>query len=871
MKKTIKNVICMVLVAAVVLSSCAMLFACNKEGSGSGGNGSQKYDPETRPVTFSISALDGTFNPFFTTSATDSTIANFTQVGMFSTSNEGDIECGEDVPTVVLDYSITSYDSYGNVVTGGDVDHTTYEFVIKNGIKYSDGVDLTIDDVLFNLYVYLDPMYSGSSTVYSVDIQGLKAYRYNDASLDDSASVSASMFRNRAQQRIDNLLLWGNGDISDSEVTEQMREDLEAVKAQLKTDLGSDWTTNEGTIESDYKEYSFTEDWQSYYLIEGLVQVEYDYNKEGNYVAQKDANGKYVTNLNLKVDGEWVVDENHVGDYAAAIYEACTDEDNISAYMSKYKCDRESAIEFIKKEVAINTVYESYTAESAIMEKLSTILQGSSTGTNIAEKWTLEEQSEYYESQTGSVKSISGITTKKVSTFEGVNGTKLTESHDVLQITINGIDPKAIWNFAFVVAPMHYYSDAETIANKAEYPYGVRARNKKFFDEVLNSPEKSALPVGAGAYRASNANGNASSDPSKVDADDFWTNKKVYFERNDYFYTLGSGLCNAKIRRLIYEEVSENNILNSLITGRIDYGTPSATPYNKSQVAQESSLGSIEYKTSGYGYIGINPKYVTDLEVRQAIMMAFNTQSIIKDYYGGTMAELIYRPMSKLSWAYPENCTPYYEFDDSGKKIEALVESAGYTKGKDGIYVKNGKKLKFKFTIAGDTTDHPAYTVFEEARQLLNAHGFEITVGTDVQALKKLATGGLEVWAAAWTSTIDPDMYQIYHKDSKTTNVKNWNYDEILNTSKYPREKQIVNDLSDKIDEARETNSREERKALYAEALDLIMDLAVEFPTYQRKDLAVYNKDVIDSSTLDMRDDLKYSGPTDRIWELNYN
>lgn len=840
MKNIMKKLTCALLVLAVALLSCVVLFACGDDEDGK--TGEKKYNSEERPITFSISALDGTFNPFFTTSATDSTIAHFTQVAMLSTSNEGEIECGENVPTVVLDYSITSYDEYNNVVSGGsDTHHTTYDFVIKNGIKFSDGHDLTIDDVLFNLYVYLDPMYSGSSTIYSVDIQGLKAYRYNDFTIEDGdEGMSDATFRNQAQERIDDLLDWSEGEIEDDELTSQMLKDIEAVREQLKKDLGTDWTNNQGTLESNYKDYTFQEDWESYYYIQGLIEIDTELNEKGHTILKKDANGKYVM--------------KDYSDYKEEMAKLSTDEE--------------------KKEKAIQTVYDSYADETSIKSSMASILMGMSTGSNIAEQWTLEAQSDYFKEQDGeSVKTIKGITTKKVTSFNGVNGTKLTESHDVLSITINGIDPKAIWSFAFAVAPMHYYSDAETIANKTDYPYGVRARDKDFFDKVLNSPEKNALPVGAGAYRASNKQGNASEDPSKVVAKDFWNNKQVYFERNNYFYTLGKGIENAKIKKLTYIEVSENNILNNLITGAIDYGTPSATPENKEKVAGESALGSIEYMTSGYGYVGINPKYVKNINVRRAIMHAFNTESIIGTYYGGSMAEPIYRPMSKLNWAYPTGSTAYYEYDNDGELIEALVEEAGYTKGSDGIYAKGDDKLKFKFTIAGDTTDHPAYSMFLSAADLLNAHGFEITVGTDVQALKKLSTGGLAVWAAAWTSTIDPDMYQIYHKDSKTTNVKNWNYDGILNdsTGTYDAEKIIIDELSALIDEGRSYNSKDERAPIYAEALDKIMELAVEYPTYQRKDLVVYNKDVIDSSTLNLSDNIKYSSPTDRIWEVDYN
>ena len=115
-------------------------------------------------------------------------------------------------------------------------------------------------------------------------------------------------------------------------------------------------------------------------------------------------------------------------------------------------------------------------------------------------------------------------------------------------------------------------------------------------------------------------------------------------------------------------------------------------------------------------------------------------------------------------------------------------------------------------------------------------------------------------------------MYQVYHKDSTATSVRNWGYPQILNdtTGKYEYEYEIIMELSDKIEEGRETLNQQEREQIYAEALDLIMDLCVEFPTYQRNDLAVYNTDVIDSSTLNSKA-THYDGVVSKLWEVNYN
>ena len=76
-----------------------------------------KYDTETRPVVFATDALDGNFNPFFATSATDSEITAITQIGMLTTDAKGNLVCGEDQPTVALDYRTTMKDADGNETT----------------------------------------------------------------------------------------------------------------------------------------------------------------------------------------------------------------------------------------------------------------------------------------------------------------------------------------------------------------------------------------------------------------------------------------------------------------------------------------------------------------------------------------------------------------------------------------------------------------------------------------------------------------------------------------------------------------------------------------------------------------------------------
>ena len=508
------------------------------------------------------------------------------------------------------------------------------------------------------------------------------------------------------------------------------------------------------------------------------------------------------------------------------------------------------------------------------------------TAQTLLEDFAAELKSEYFASSDRAVPSVTGIDGTRTRTTDFA-GNDLGSAHEVLTITINDIDPKAIWNFAFTVAPMHYYSSTNwrgknyvEAFDQSRGEFGLEFGSVDFFDEVINAPAMVGLPLGAGVYMASTASGGAAQS-----AGDFNNLNMIYFERNPYFETLGGSIHNANIKYVRYKVTEADQVINSLTTGDVDFGDPNATQDNIDALAGASNIVHKEVDTSGYGYVGINPRFVPNITVRRAIMKAMNTDIIFDNYYSGGLAEPIYRSMSKTSWAYPEGCTVYknealgldYSYDGTGYQIEEMLKADGYTKNSQGIYSKNipgygTDTLEYTFTIAGRSTDHPAYAMFLDAAQRLNSHGFRIRVVTSQTALSDLTTGKLAVWAAAWTSAIDPDMYQVYHKDSMATSVNNWGYRQIkANKTLYATEWAIIEELSQKIDDARATNEQQERKEIYSEALDLVMELAVEMPTYQRKDMSAYNADLLDASTMTADEDLTpYNGLLSRIWEVNY-
>ena len=835
--KNMKKIISFAL-AVIMACGCATAFiscnGCNQNG--------EIISNETTRLVLSTSELDGVFNPFYSSSGPDGSVVGMTQIGMLSADKNGKVAYGNDEACVVLDYE-------EEIIYNDDrtAKETVYRFVLKNNLKFSNGSPLTMKDVLFNLYVYLDPAYYGSSTIYSTDIIGLDEYRTQSTNKSEQEDFNKT-FDAHASDRIARLVELVEIVKDDNPYKTLTDAEMKAQLAALVAEAGEGYET----VVDDYELA------KKYFLEE--LQKDYTYAKgTAQDIVFTDANGKQVT---LTTDTE------------AFLYNEGFIKWDKEEKKFIYSLD-ETASKNMTEEEAINTIFTTY-----IPMKVDEVVSFWNTAVELHSYFSFLEKEAYFDTldESERIYNISGVKFANKSepvTVKGVvydvptyNGEAVATGNEVLEIRINKVDPKAIWNFAFTVAPMYYYSNKEQI-EKFDYEknFGVEFGSIQFQDNAIKHPDKIGVPVGAGPYKATTMSG----DSSNVTAGTFRANNVVYFERNDHF------MFPVKIKYVNYKVTPTNLMLDALYAGDVHMVEPACKQENIDSInaRKDQGFASTAVMTNGYGYVGINAEKVPSLEVRQAIMHAINTQYAV-DYYFG-YSKTITRPMTKASWAYPSGADAegqYYAFDETGATSEALVKAAGYTKGADGVYQKDGHSLSYVFTIAGDTTDHPAYASLKRAAEILNTIGFDIEVKTDINALKKLNNGDLTVWAAAWGAGVDPDMYQVYHIDSTAGSTSNWGYRAIKNNvgGKYDRELALVKDLSDIIDAARETLDIKSRTEYYADALDIVMELAVELPTYQRSDLFAYNTKIIDVNSLTPADELTpYNGPMSKIWEVSLN
>lgn len=848
-KESPKKLVAIILAVVLFFGAVATLIAV-LVGGGNNNGGGVVIDNETTRLVLSTAELDGVFNPFYSSSASDGSVVGMTQIGMLSSDKDGKVAYGKDEACVVLDYQAITTNN-----EDGTPKETTYYFVLKNDLKFSDGSALTMKDVLFNLYVYLDPAYYGSSTIYSTEIQGLEEYRTQSRNENVQEGFNAqftALASDRVLRLVECLEIVYDDNEGTSLTEDEMIFELTEVMNQLK-DSGYDGAEAYGTVVDDYNlavKYFREELKSDYTYSKGTAQDISFTDKNGNKVTLTTDTEAFLYNEGFIT---WDKD-NKVFDYSLGDKSKNWSEDE-----------------------AINAIFTSY-----VPNKMIDVVVGWATAQKLLDYFASLEKQAYFESidEEDRIKNISGIKYANRSESVTVNGVEygvptldangaVVSGNEVLQITIDKVDPKAIWNFAFTVAPMYYYSNAEQIALfDYESHFGLEFGSIEFQDAVIKNPDKIGVPVGAGPYKATTRTG----DSSKVTAGTFWDVNLVYFERNENF------MFDVKIKYINYKVVSTNLMLESLYSGEVHFVEPACKQENIDSIAAKSKDGfaSTDIMTNGYGYIGINAEFIPDINVRRAIMHAINTDYAV-DYYFG-YSKPITRPMTKASWAYPDGVDElgqYYAYDETGETSKKLVEEAGYILNADGVYAKNGQTLKYTFTIAGDTTDHPAYAALKKAAEILNKIGFDIEVKPDINALKKLNSGDLTVWAAAWGAGVDPDMYQVYHMDSTAGSTANWGYDAILspsNANKFSTELSLVKQLSAIIDQARETLDEDRRAELYADALDLVMELAVELPTYQRSDLFAYNTNIIDVSTLTPPSELTpYNGPMARIWEVGLN
>ena len=175
------------LLLALVMSLSLLAGCGDQNGNNSGG----ATTGET-PLVVGYSPFSSKFSPFFSETAYDQDVWVMTQLGLLTSDRTGAI-IYKGIEGETVNYNGTDYTYYGpadlEVVENAD-GTVDYNFTLREDLKFSDGEPLTVDDVIFSMYVLCDPTYEGNSTLYAQPIVGMAEYRAGMTTLSKALAAA---------------------------------------------------------------------------------------------------------------------------------------------------------------------------------------------------------------------------------------------------------------------------------------------------------------------------------------------------------------------------------------------------------------------------------------------------------------------------------------------------------------------------------------------------------------------------------------------------------------------------------------------------------------------------------------------------------
>jgi len=169
-----------------------------------------------------------------------------------------------------------------------------------------------------------------------------------------------------------------------------------------------------------------------------------------------------------------------------------------------------------------------------------------------------------------------------------------------------------------------------------------------------------------------------------------------------------------------------------------------------------SGLKTVDGRPFGTG----NPA-LQDVEVRQAIRLGTDTQTLLDKVLGGLGDPgTSFIPASYPQWTLPTDDPVVEEFAYDPEKAMAKLEADGWVAGDDGIRVKDGQRLSIRLTV--DASDPTEQAISQYFQPWMKEIGIDVQiVSTDSDTISAVAVSGdYDIYLSGWSIGPDPD-YQL--------------------------------------------------------------------------------------------------------------
>jgi peptide/nickel transport system substrate-binding protein len=771
--------------AVAALGLTALLASCG--GGGSSGGTTTVSDT---PLVYATEDLNGKFSPFTGESAYDIAVSDMVVGdGLVMADRVGVLVYkGIDGETRSYNGNNYTYDGIANVTEtyNAAADTTTYNFKLRTGVKFSDGQVMDADDVIFSLYVFCDPSYAGNTTLGSLPIQGLKAYR--------------------------------------TKTTDEVYERYSAIANAIlaagpdKPGAGSGYTADQ------YNSFFglYTRSWKDY----AQKIINYCVNNYG-------ADAAAISGLPLATTPglqvalgmmDWGFGRpNDDGSFTSAVLGKSWDmvsnfptvDDYYHEFVAAYgTLEAFAGVELIDSDAddpvgdAVNAFISEYGTKDASM---AGVVIDSITGIRKVNQNEVEIV-------------IDGVSSAAIYRFSfqpaplhyyGSEALYDYNAHkfgfpfgDISSITAKDSAPMGAGPYKFV----KYENRVVYFEANENYWRGVPKTKFVQFKITAEADKVTAVTTGTADISEPSISKERALEISGANSNKQFVGDVLTPDLVDF---LGYGYIGINASRIAINNVpgseASKNLRKGLATVLAVYRDLTVDSY----YGETASV--INYPISSTSWAA--PQR-TDPGYRVAYSLDVNGNEI---YTASMNAEARYAAASKAALGF--------------------FEAAGFTlnAGKTAVTAPPaGGSLSYVVMI-GQAETHPSFLLLTSAREALGNIGITLDIqDVDWSVLSSAMSAGTNtIWVAAWGATLDPDLYQTHHSSNVIGKGQSSNMYMIADPA-----------LDALIDENRNSTDKVYRREVLRSAYDIIMDWGVEIPVYQRSDCNLFSTKRINTATL---------------------
>lgn len=899
MKKRLLTIVAAL--AAVALTVGAVFIFSPKDHVG---NDDAKDSAETAPqesdliaenpegLTVGVGKLTFTLYPFFKADDGDKTAQSFvllplvaTKENTEKTASPSDVCAAESRRVFYADKDFTETDEY---TEGG---YTASEYLIKDGIVFSNGEVLTADDVLFSLYTLLDEKSEADKSPFS-SLAGLDDYTYGIAGISSEIEKAKTILKNDVSETP------GAGDGYTAEEAADMRtlvnECGEKFAEAIKKHVIDNYCTDDYTFLYIFDgvgadEVRASEAMSNAYAMKmwnyGVFVYSYAEDPDGDLVGTADDEGNitYKTTFDDAMNDdecvEYVPDqENGTYKYDFASGEYVPIEDDDFVYQKYSKKLKDELVRISKTGVTgfrdAEGEFFTLTGDSfPTMLRFFETMKNSYIGDNGFDYALMEsvEAGGDYSFSKEAVESFAKrhASGEKVTSITGIKSEKRTDpdgkERSYVTLYFNGNDPSAAYGADFYTvsrsAALDGYDTGGEVLNEAGGPIA----SQKFFDYLKN---KAGRPVSAGPFYAAG-------EGKIFDA----SSGKLLLFANPEFATVCDGLPTSPcVETLTLKDASDSDAAKMLEDGEIMI---SLVPVTKDAIEKAGkSTKVIYYPNSSYKFILINPVYYKNIEERRALMSLLDI-GLQKD--SGTSAIASCIPSHFASYVPCEKIP----FDRSASYAADHFKKAGYKTEASGDLIDptTKKKASFTFYLNPDDEESGAQDVVNTAAAILKEIGADAEVVFDEDLTDRIfSSEGAPIFVSAWRLGDKPSLYERYAYTSGTDAVRCSGVDRLLTIGQSDNLGKITllsddgtemtlnqadaADLLDKtIRAGGDAIDPDVRNNAFEKAQKIISELRFEFPLCEYNDVCLVRSDLVDEDSL-FASPSSSKGPLSEIWNV---